>query len=42
MRIENFFRRIDFAVFDRSPGQYNFNEFNRNFDDFYRDKDNDV
>ena len=28
---ENFFRRIDFAVWDRTPEQYNFNEFNRNF-----------
>ena len=28
---ENFFRRIDFAVLDRTPEQYNFNEFNRNF-----------
>lgn len=40
MRAEDFFRRIDFAVLDRSPGRYNFNEFNRNFEHFYRDEDN--
>ena len=40
MRAKDFFRRIDFAVLDRTPGQYNFNEFNRNFDHFYRDEDN--
>jgi len=39
MRVEDFFRRIDFAVLDRTPGQYNFNEFNRNFEHFYRDED---
>ena len=40
MRAKDFFRRIDFAVLDRTPGQYNFNEFNRNFEHFYRDEDN--
>lgn len=40
MRAEDFFHRIDFAVLDRTPGQYNFNEFNRNFEHFYRDEDN--
>lgn len=39
MIVEDFFRRIDFAVLDRTPGQYNFNEFNRNFEHFYRDED---
>ncbi len=29
------FRRVDFAVLDRSPERYNFNEFCRNFRDFY-------
>lgn len=40
MRAKDFFRRIDFAVLDRTPEQYNFNEFNRNFEHFYRDEDN--
>jgi len=40
MRAKDFFHRIDFAVLDRTPGQYNFNEFNRNFEHFYRDEDN--
>lgn len=40
MTAKDFFRRIDFAVLDRTPGQYNFNEFNRNFEHFYRDEDN--
>ena len=40
MRAKDFFHRIDFAVLDRTPGQYNFNEFNRNFKHFYRDEDN--
>lgn len=40
MMAKDFFRRIDFAVLDRSSGQYNFNEFNRNFNHFYRDEDN--
>ncbi len=40
MKAKDFFRRIDFAVLDKTPGQYNFNEFNRNFGHFYRDEDN--
>ena len=34
------FRRIDFAVLDRTKEQYNFKEFSRNFthDNFYRDE----
>lgn len=40
MTAKDFFQRIDFAVLDRTPGQYNFNEFNRNFEHFYRDEDN--
>lgn len=34
------FRRIDFAVLDRTPEQYNFKEFYRNFsfDNFFRDE----
>lgn len=40
MRAKDFFRRIDFAVLDKTAGQYNFNEFNRNFENFYRDEDN--
>ena len=40
MKAKDFFRRIDFAVLDRSSKQYNFNEFNRNFEYFYRDEDN--
>lgn len=40
MSAKDFFRRIDFAVLDRTPGRYNFNEFNRNFEHFYRDEDN--
>lgn len=31
------FRRVDFAVLDRSSERYNFNEFRRNFSDFYRE-----
>lgn len=40
MMAKDFFRRIDFAVLDRTSEQYNFNEFNRNFEHFYRDEDN--
>ncbi len=40
MMAKDFFRRIDFAVLDKTPEQYNFNEFNRNFEHFYRDEDN--
>lgn len=34
------FRRIDFAVLDRTPGQYNYKEFYRNFsfDNFFREE----
>ncbi len=44
---KDFFRRIDFAVLDRTDEQYNFKEFYRNFsfDNFYRDenqKENDA
>lgn len=37
---KDFFRRIDFAVLDKSAEQYNFKEFYRNFafDNFYRDE----
>ena len=34
MEAKDFFRQIDFAVLDRSPDQYNFMEFSRNFTDF--------
>lgn len=39
MGAKDFFRRIDFAVLDKTPTQYNFKEFSRNFDNFYRDED---
>ena len=41
LRENDSFRRIDFAVLDRTQDQYNFKEFNRNFafDNFYRDED---
>lgn len=35
MEAESFFRRIDFAVLDRTRSQYNFKEFMRNFEHFY-------
>lgn len=38
MKVEDFFRRIDFAVLDRTSEQYNFKEFNRNFKAFYREE----
>lgn len=40
MHEKDFFRRIDFAVLDRTPDQYNFKEFYRNFafDNFYREE----
>ena len=38
MREKDMFRRIDFAVLDRTADKYNFNEFSRNFADFYRDE----
>ena len=33
------FNRIDFAVLSRGKEQYNYNQFNRNFSDFYRGED---
>ncbi len=38
---KDLFRRIDFAVLDRTDDQYNFKEFYRNFsfDNFFRDED---
>ena len=39
MKAKDFFRRIDFAVLDRTANQYNFNEFRRNFENFYREED---
>ena len=40
LREEDLFRRIDFAVLDRTEDQYNFKEFYRNFsfDNFFRDE----
>ncbi len=38
MPLSSFFDRIDFAVLDSSPEQYNYKEFMRNFSDFYRDE----
>ena len=40
MKAKDLFRRIDFAVLDRTPDQYNFKEFSRNFSNFYREEDN--
>lgn len=39
MRQKDMFRRIDFAVLDRTADQYNYKEFYRNFADFYREED---
>lgn len=39
MSAADFFRRIDFAVLDHSPDQYNFRQFFRNFGHFYREED---
>ena len=39
MRERDMFNNIYFAVLDRTREQYNFNEFSRNFSDFYRDED---
>lgn len=39
MALKDFFRRVDFAVLDHSSDQYNFKEFARNFENFYRDED---
>ena len=38
VRVSDLFRRVDFAVMDHSPEQYNFREFSRNFADFYREE----
>ncbi|MBO5573120.1 MAG: TIGR02452 family protein, partial [Clostridium sp.] len=38
MREKDMFRRIDFAVLDRTEEKYNFREFSRNFADFYREE----
>ena len=38
MKAKDFFRRIDFAVLSRSADQYNYKEFARNFNDFYREE----
>ena len=40
MKAKDLFRRIDFAVLDRTPDQYNFKEFSRNFSNFYREEVN--
>lgn len=40
MRAKDFFRRIEFAVLDKTQDKYNYNEFSRNFEHFYRDEDN--
>ncbi len=39
MKEKDMFRRIDFAVMDHSENQYNYREFARNFDHFYREED---
>ena len=39
MKESDMFRRIDFAVMDHSTDQYNFREFSRNFNHFYREED---
>ena len=39
MREKDMFRRIDFAVLDRTADKYNFNEFSRHFENFYREED---
>lgn len=41
MREKDLFRRVDFAVLDRTQERYNFKEFQRNFaqENFYRDED---
>lgn len=35
--LEDLFSRIDFAVMDHTADRYNYNEFARNFNDFYRE-----
>ena len=39
MKENDLFDRIDFAVLDRTVDQYNYKEFRRNFEHFYRDED---
>lgn len=39
MKENDMFDSIGFAVLSRTPDQYNFKEFARNFNDFYRDED---
>ena len=38
MSLKDFFRRIDFAVLDNTKDKYNYNEFMRNFGNFYREE----
>lgn len=40
MRAKDFFRRVNFAVLDKTLEQYNYKEFERNFADFYREEKN--
>lgn len=39
MKAKDFFRRVDFAVWCQPRNTYNYDEFARNFNDFYRDED---
>lgn len=39
MRAKDFFRRIEFAVLDKTENQYNYKQFLRNFDNFYKVED---
>lgn len=39
MSLKDFFGRIDFAVLDNTKDKYNYNEFMRNFGNFYREED---
>lgn len=39
MKEKDFFRRIDFAVLSRGAEQYNYKQFLRNFQNYYRDED---
>ena len=39
MSLKDFFRRIDFAVLDNTKDKYNYNEFMRNFGNFYCEED---
>ena len=38
-RAEDYFRRVDFAVLDLTAQKYNFREFSRNFENYYRHED---